>query len=193
MPLVELTAPANEAVSLTEVKNHLRIVGSEEDTYLTAILKAARIQAEIWTGRAIMRRTFEQYHDRFPALSTIQIERPPLISVSAVEYIAQNAAVYSTLSSALYTVDTSSAPGRVYLLEGNTWPVTEERPNAVKISFTAGQYTATADVPVDLKQGILLLVGHLYAHREIVLPGVSMVELPKSFEWLLGPYRVYFK
>jgi len=38
---------------------------------------------------------------------------------------------------------------------------------------------------------VLLIVGHLYAHREDVLSGVSVAKLPNGAEWLLAPYKVY--
>ena len=53
--------------------------------------------------------------------------------------------------------------------------------------------TAGAD-PVVLNPSIeaacLLITGHLFAHREDVVMGVSSVALPRGSEFLLFPYRV---
>lgn len=42
-----------------------------------------------------------------------------------------------------------------------------------------------------IKAAVLLIVGHLYAHREDVVAGVSVAKLPNGAEWLLAPYKVY--
>lgn len=42
-----------------------------------------------------------------------------------------------------------------------------------------------------IKAAVLLIVGHLFAHREDVLSGVSVAKLPNGAEWLLAPYKVY--
>ena len=42
-----------------------------------------------------------------------------------------------------------------------------------------------------IKSAVLLIVGHLYAHREDVVAGVSVAKLPNGAEWLLAPYKVY--
>lgn len=59
-------------------------------------------------------------------------------------------------------------------------------------------YTAEAGVPADdpeglilsddIRMGMLLLVTHFYENRSTVTE-VEKVELPMSFNWLVGPYR----
>ncbi|HEY3984646.1 head-tail connector protein [Cedecea sp.] len=43
-------------------------------------------------------------------------------------------------------------------------------------------------LPDDIKMGMLLLVTHLYENRSTVSE-VEKLELPLSFNWLVGPYR----
>lgn len=43
-------------------------------------------------------------------------------------------------------------------------------------------------LPDDIKLGMLLLATHFYENRSSVTE-VEMVELPMSFNWLVGPYR----
>lgn len=43
-------------------------------------------------------------------------------------------------------------------------------------------------LPADIKLGMLLLVTHFYENRSSVSE-VEKVELPMSFNWLVGPYR----
>lgn len=46
-------------------------------------------------------------------------------------------------------------------------------------------------VPPDIREGVLLLVGHLYENREATLVGESANELPFGFWELLGPHRAW--
>ena len=44
-------------------------------------------------------------------------------------------------------------------------------------------------LPKALYQSILLMIGHLYATREPVMVGVSVVKCPFTLEYLLAPYK----
>jgi hypothetical protein len=46
-------------------------------------------------------------------------------------------------------------------------------------------------LPKPLYQAILLMVGHLYATREPVMVGVSVVKCPFTLEYLLYPYKTW--
>lgn len=46
-------------------------------------------------------------------------------------------------------------------------------------------------LPKPLYQAILLLIGHLYATREPVMVGVSVVKCPFTLEYLLYPYKTW--
>lgn len=46
-------------------------------------------------------------------------------------------------------------------------------------------------LPKPLYQAILLLIGHLYATREPVMVGVSVVKCPFTLEYLIAPYKTW--
>jgi hypothetical protein len=46
-------------------------------------------------------------------------------------------------------------------------------------------------LPKPLYQSILLMTGHLYATREPVMVGVSVVKCPFTLEYLLFPYKTW--
>ena len=54
-----------------------------------------------------------------------------------------------------------------------------------------GLDTAGIVINPAIEAALLLIVGHLYAHREDVVAGVSVAKLPNGAEWLLAPYKVY--
>lgn len=43
-------------------------------------------------------------------------------------------------------------------------------------------------LPADVRQGILMLVSHLYENRSSV-SDVEMSDIPQSYGWLVSPYR----
>jgi hypothetical protein len=62
---------------------------------------------------------------------------------------------------------------------------------ANEIGTTLASNEVSGVLPKPLYQGILLLVGHLYAIREPVTVGVVCVKVPFSLEYLLAPYKTW--
>lgn len=186
--LTQVTPPAVEPVSPAEAKRHLRVEGADEDAMLGTLITAARRQAESYMGRALITQVWEMDLDRFP-YGEIGLPRPPLQSLERLAYVAANGVV-QTIEAAKYRVDAKREPGRVTPVHGATWPATRAVTNAVTVRFTAGYGGAASDVPEDIRQAILLIVGRLYAHREDVLTGPIATRMPHGAESLMGPYRV---
>jgi hypothetical protein len=102
-------------------------------------------------------------------------------------YDTDNTVAYFDASN--YFVDIKSTPGRIVLAYGCTWPSVTLRPaNGVCVTFIAG-YGAASSVPQAVKQAMLLLMGHLYEHREEVTDR-SLSKLPMGVESLLWKERM---
>jgi len=129
--------PSVEPVSRTEIKLHLRVDSTADDTLIDALNTAAREWCETYEGRSYMAQTITLNMDSF---SGVEIPRPPLITVDSVKYY-DTSGDQQTLASTYYTVDTMSEPGRVFLAYNQSWPSTRLIPNAVEIIYTAGYMT----------------------------------------------------
>lgn len=186
MGLTLTSAPAAEPLTLAEAKLHCRVDGTDDDTLITALIVAARRLAEQQTGRALMTQSWKQTFDAFPA-AAIALDLPPLVSVQSVKYYDGDGNL-QTLATTAYTVHTSAQIGLIAPAYGTTWPATQARLEAVEVAFTAG-YGAAAAVPQEVKQWMLLQVGHWYANRESVNVGNIVNEMP-YVGVLLDPYRV---
>lgn len=184
MGLVLVTPPAEEPVTVSEAKAHLRVDTNDDDASIGALITAARQHVEAWTGRQLVTATYRLEAREFPAT----LPRPPLASITSVAYV-DSTGVERTLAGSAWAASASDVPGRIEPAFGAVWPVVRAGPAAVKITFTAG-YGAAAAVPRAIRQAILLLVGHWYANREAVTPGGAAVVLPIGAEALLWPYRV---
>ncbi len=97
----------------------------------------------------------------------------------------------STFAASSYFVDTKSEPARIFLAYGQSWPTSTLRPaNGICVTFIAGYGDAAANVPENIKQAMLLLIGHLYEHREDIITGITAMPMPKGSEALLWKDRI---
>lgn len=192
MALKLITAPTGEPLHIqTEIKPHLRIDFADDDILVQTCLKAARQYTETHhLRRALLTQTWDLYMDSFPG-DVITLPLPPLQSVTGVYYTPDGGAETAVPSSAYY-VDTINEPGRVLLKSGYSWPSdTLQIANGVRVRFVAGYGTA-GDVPMPIKQAMLLTIGDLYENREntVIAQGVTIQKLPFGAEMLLAPYRI---
>jgi uncharacterized phiE125 gp8 family phage protein len=65
-----------------------------------------------------------------------------------------------------------------------SWPVPGRAVNGIGITVEAGFGATPAAVPEDLRQAVLLMVAHWYAHR-----GDEPQPLPAGIAALLTPFR----
>jgi uncharacterized phiE125 gp8 family phage protein len=190
MGLKLTTPPASEPVTLQEIKDHLRILGTDEDALITVMIEPARDYCEKYQNRAYITQTWELALDQFPSEDRIRIPLPPLQSVSSVKYYGTDDTEY-TLPAADYQVDIYSQPGRVVLKYGKSWPSVTLRPaNGVIITFIAGYGTTADEVPERMKQAIKVLMGHLYENREAT-DLKELKEVPFAVHALLGLDRIW--
>jgi uncharacterized phiE125 gp8 family phage protein len=220
MSLKLTTAPAGEPVTVAEAKAHLRVDIADDDALIGMLIVAARLGAENVCRRAFVTQAWDLYLDSFPKYTyygvapgyvpvdqlpsgwmsmrnyavrfrggKIDLPFPPLQSVDTVKY-TDIAGTVQTLAPNLYVVDPISEPGCITPAPDTYWPDTQNRVNAVQISFTTG-YGLAAAVPAGLKAWILMRVAALYANREEISVGKSIVALELPFvDRLLDPYRI---
>jgi uncharacterized phiE125 gp8 family phage protein len=203
MGLKLITPSAVDAITLTEAKDHLSVVDSDDDTYITALVKSACANAEAWMGRALIDQTWDLYLDSFPpGLNSgfgssqhleILIPKPPLIEVISIAY-DQPDGTEATVDGGNYYVDNVTEPGWVVPAGTLTWPTPIAAINSVRVRFRAGYLDTSSPpqnaVPFDIKAGILLSVGSMFENREQVVVGTIASKLPWGAENLLRPHRV---
>jgi uncharacterized phiE125 gp8 family phage protein len=202
MKLVLKTAPAEEPLDVEEVRNHLRITDTAEDSLLDGLLLAARQQAEMHTRRALITQTWQLLLDGWPCGDRIELPKPPLQSVTSIGYVDRDG-VARTLDPTVYDLELADAPpilypfqlpGSVVLAYGRSWPTVTLRSAApITVEFTSGYGEADA-VPTAIKQAMLLLVGLWYENREAAADfkyANGLVPVPFSVAALLDPFRVF--
>lgn len=194
-----VTAPSVEPVTLAEVKEHLRVDTTDEDTLIATLISAAVEHVSGrngFTGRALVQQTWDCYFDAFPT-GEIELPLPPVQSVTSIIY--QDADGNSqTLAASVYSVNTTSEPAKVFLKPDQSWPETAETWDAVKVRFVAG-YAPTNDgsptdfasgVPAAIKAAIFLTVADLYENRAAQQLSSGQFQINQTVRSLLNPYRV---
>ena len=180
------------ALSLEEVKDHLRVDSEDEDALLASYIRGETVNVEQVLNRALVTQTVDLYLDAFPGDGTVDLPRSPVQSVTGVNYTTQGSTgVYgSTVGAAQYTADIFSTPARVVLRSTGTWPTADlEADNPVRVRYTAGYGDMGSDVPEPIRTAILLRVGDRYWQREATAEKNPYPT--RAAERLLAPYKVW--
>lgn len=177
--LVQTSAPAAAAVSAADLRAHLRLDSTDQDTYLEALISAATRSIELEANVQVITATWtlklpDWWADR------INLPRGPLQSVTSVQYVDDQGAT-QTLATANYDVVTAADLGRIHTADGATLPTVDDVPQAVTITYVAGFGDAGTDVPADVLHAIKLLAAHFYAHAEpVTVMGPAPAPVPDT-------------
>ena len=186
-----VTGPTEYAVSLSEAKDHLRITHTDDEGYITSLIKAAQDRIELLTGRKLISQTWKYYLQEFPGENYIVLPYGQLTSVTHLKYTDSGATVNTDWDEDdEWTKDTDSDPGRIILKYGESWPTsTLAEENPIEIQFVCG-WSTRSDVPEQIKHAIKIAISDLYENRESYMVGLSAQRL-NTIDALLLPYRIF--
>lgn len=184
---------ANDPLTLEEAKAHLRVTFADDDDLITRLIKAATHDLEKRIQRTLCETTYAEVLPEFTD-GGIMLELPPLLSVLSIVYY-NTAGTTVTMPVGDYLVDTHNEPGYIYPAPNKVWPETQQRIDAVTITYKAGYLLGgnapqqRAAVPENLRAWLLIRIGTLYENRE----SVSFASAPfniTALDALYEPYRV---
>lgn len=183
MNLTRTLDAESETLSLTDVKNHLRITSTDDDDALRDFIAAIRQRTETFLGKTLVTSTWVLKLDSFE--SEIELLMRPVQSITSIQYVDSDG-VTQTLAASGYQFDRQ---GRLKPSYGNDWPDTRDQFDAVTITYVAGDLHA-GKVQQDIKLAMKLWIGASDINRENVAFS-QVVEIPDSARDLLAPYRVH--
>ncbi len=183
MPLIDLAPPLVEPIDLAYAKLFMRVDDNAEDTLIETLIKTARHQVENSIGRTLIRRSFI-YKTPIPHTRHICLPRPPLISVARMTLVAENDQAVDIPQND-YSVTTKIQPGEIRLNPGKNWTDYLAEFTILEIQFEAGYGDLPEDIPLPIRQAIVLLVTHAFEFRETA-PAPA---IPAIIEALLAPYK----
>lgn len=177
---LKLIMPPTEApVTLTEVKEYLRVDHSVDDLLIAGLIDAAVDMLDGpagFLGRCLEPQTWELTLDRFPA-AEIHIPLGPVAEVVSITYRARDGFEATVPADALVLDNTGQFGG--WAVPSAPWPTTMHTTNAVRLRFIAGTGT-----PAMVKQSIIEMVAARYDLR-----GGEGRMLTPAIAADLAPYR----
>lgn len=183
--LNRLSEPQVLPVTVAEAKAHLRIDHNDDDSLIETIIQAAagQIDGPYGAGLILSPQDWELSLDGFPSL--IELPLWPVTAIKVIEYTDADGDL-QILDPSVYVFDLSSNPARIARDYNKQWPIVRRVLSNVRIEFTAGFDT----VPADLKQALLLLIGHWYENRDAAIIGTIAADTPFAFNAIIDRYRV---
>jgi uncharacterized phiE125 gp8 family phage protein len=172
-----VTSPVELPVSFAMAQAQCRLDIDLEEDLVTRLIWSAYKLASHYQQRTLLTTTYEMKLGGFPL--AIPLPMPPFQSVEFIKYIAPNGDELM-LDSSQYEVDLSTPQGIVYPAYGCSWPSVRCQRNAVTVRWVAGSETVT----VNTQSAILLIVAHLFEHRESVSE-TTFHEVPMAAKALL--------
>jgi uncharacterized phiE125 gp8 family phage protein len=169
-----------EPLSLEDAKSYLGLASGDgaHDNDITAMLPAAREQAEILQGRDLVRKQWDLSFDYWRAYE-IRLGAP-LVSVDLVQYRDFNGAYTALVENTDYVVDTAKQPGIILPAYNRTWPSFTPWPtSSILVRFTSGMGPNSswwADAGARVKHGMKLLISHWFNGRLPFVTGAGAIQ-----------------
>ncbi|MES2916807.1 MAG: hypothetical protein V4753_16965 [Pseudomonadota bacterium] len=188
MMLTETTPVPSLALPVEEMKDHLRMgSGFAEDALqdglIEAYLRAAMAAIEGRIGKMLFQRRFlwvlECWRDAEQALPVAPVAG--IVSVTLVDAAGGETVVPVGAYRLIPDLHRPRLAGK-----GTSLPTIPSE-GLVKVVFDAGFGAAWADIPVDLRQAVLLLAGEYYEHRHD--DGAQAAGLPFGVVTLIERWR----
>jgi uncharacterized phiE125 gp8 family phage protein len=186
MTYAVITPPAAEALTLADVKAHLRIDQDDEDDLLVSLIGVARQHLEQTTGLALVSQAMRLYLDGWPQAGFIEITRGPVMAVSEVR-IYDDAGVETVVDLSGHVLDGAARPARLWL---RNRPSPGQAMNGIEVDFTAGFGEAGTDVPDTLKRAMLVHIAAMYEFRGAVPVDAQPAAVPEGYDRLVAPFAL---
>ena len=173
---------------VADLKSHLRVTHTQEDTLIGALRSAAISWVEEHCNIKLGSYTARGYlTDWCPAYFPIG----PVTAISEVKYQTTADKDYTTdlttLATTLWFTDAVTQPARIAFRD---YPTTYDYAlTPVVVTFTAGYTT----MPAPVVHAIRLLVAHMYENRQEEVIGTITTRLKFGLEALLNPFRIIYQ
>lgn len=179
-----VTDSTTKVVSVSDIKEHLRIDTSDEDSLLGVYIDAATEMAEHYCGRHFINHTYELYFNNVTSVASLIYPDCTLDSTTPVNWIDENGATQTSTDA---FVDVYSNPSIVKLnSDFASITLKKDLANRFWYKYTTGLGAAATNVPEAIKQAIKLIVADMYYFRED-----RKRRFPMASEILLQPYKCY--
>lgn len=199
---IELIKPATEYISLARAKQHLRVLHSNDDAYITDLLSGAFAIASKYVGYSLLKSKWQYGFDYLVGQEAITNLKQGftipngnylrvfsrIISIDALKYVDENNVLQSFASGdwLVKPVLMSDYGNSIYIVNNPT-SLTDDNIRYI-VEITEG--FEVADFPKSIEIAVLQLVQQYYDNRQAIVVGVSQTEMSYNFEYILDPFRI---
>ena len=180
MSTILTTPPSVEPLSLAEAKAHLRVTHSDDDTYISTLIKTARQSSETQTGLGLVSQGWSVFLDHWPDIGVIELPLAPVLDIADIKVYGEDDTP-ALIDPSHYYEDKVSRPARIILRGSRSWMKPGRMANGIEILLTIGFVM----VPEPLREAVLQLVAHWYAMRG----DDANDDKPLHIAQLMQPYR----
>jgi len=181
-----LTAPAEEPVSLADMKLFIKDVPTQDEPLLTKLIVSSRQLVEEYLNRLLIAQTWLATNDFSPP-EVFGLKGGFIQSVDNIKVFAQDGSD-ETVDSTKYFVDQQGA--RIAIQTGSFWPIPRQVLNGFQVQYVAGLAADASEVPEIIVTAIKQLVVHQYEYREPVLVGTITKVLEMNLVEELNLFRI---
>jgi uncharacterized phiE125 gp8 family phage protein len=168
--------PPAPLVPIDEVKSYLRVAGSEEDAMIAGLVRSATELCEAFTRTALVERDVEETITARAAWTRLSLA--PVRAITGVSALSVLGAE-SALAAEDYAIDIDARGEGWVRVAGATTT------GRVTVRYRAGLAAGWNGVAEPLRQGVVRMAAHLYAHRD----GADGRGPPAAVTALWLPYR----
>lgn len=183
MSIKDLSPPALEPIDLAYAKSFLRVDHDQENGLISDLITSARIRVE-QTIRASLIIRRQLYTTSRLSDAGAYINHGPVTLIHSVKAIDSEGEVLG-LSPFDYRFDLRAVPARLCLNVPYRWRDYGSGAVAAEIELDAGYGAAPDDIPMPLRQAVLLFLAQSYEHRG----AGEEPPAPLMADALLMPYR----
>ncbi|MGO4388861.1 head-tail connector protein [Microvirga sp. 2YAF29] len=177
-----IEGPAVEPISLSEMKEYLRLDDDAQDELVAGLIKAARLMVEAASRRILIEQRWRVVLDRWPKGGRVMLPISPVMAVDAIAVLDASEAE-TELSEASYEFDGAGDPPSIVVTDA---PAPGKARNGISIALRAGHGSAPDAVPATLKLAIKILVAHWFENRGDV---VGEQIMPPEAMALVAPFQ----
>lgn len=171
---VRLITPATLApVSLSEAKDHLKVVEDDENSLIQSYLNAAVERCQNYRQSQIMSAEYELYARTF--VPFINLQKHPVSAINSVKYYDTDGDL-QTVSAVDYRLQNFRVPCRLEFDSGFDYPDLHDREHPVVVNFQAGYLGASA-VPAVIKHAVFLELGTMHTIRQSEVLGIGLTSI----------------
>ena len=197
MTPILISPPTVEPVALADAREWLRLVETNEDDLVSALIVSARLMVEAATRRLLLTQSWRLVLDRWPGLwashdghrprpEILMFPLAPFQSVAAIR-VRDASGAATTLDPATYRV--IAAPEQARVVFNASPPEPGAAAAGVEIDIVCGYGDEATSVPEPLRLAVKMLVARWFENRGDIETDTSVDRLPGPIGALIAPFR----